>query len=80
MSPTRRITPAPYRDLVKVFESDGFTVSRIRGDHIIMSKAGIQRPVVIKLSPGIVSVNHIRNNMRTAGMSRERYFQLLDNI
>jgi len=31
---SRKITPIPYRKLVKVFEWDGFTVKRQRGDHI----------------------------------------------
>ena len=34
----------------------------------------------IKNSPKRVSVIHIRTNMRTAGMNRERYFQLLDKV
>lgn len=72
-----RITPVHYRTLVKVFELDGFTVQRTRGDHIVMTKPGVKRPVVIKTSPRKVPVTHIRTNMTTAGMSRERYFELL---
>ena len=46
----------------------------------MMTKPGVRRPVVIKTSPGMVPVTHIRTNMRTAGMSRETYFRLLDDI
>lgn len=44
----RKIAPIHYEILIKVFELDGFVVQRKRGDHIIMTKAGIKRPLVIK--------------------------------
>jgi len=74
----RKITSIPYTRLIKIFEADGFSIVRRKGDHIIMTKQGIKRPLVIKSSPKRVPVTHIRTNMRTAGMSRERYFQLLE--
>jgi hypothetical protein len=43
-----------------------------------MVKPGIKRPLIIKTSRRDTPVLHIRTNMTTAGMSRERYFQLLD--
>ena len=46
----------------------------------MMTKPGIRRPVVIKTSPGEVSVSHVLTNMRTAGMSRETCFGLLDDV
>jgi predicted RNA binding protein YcfA (HicA-like mRNA interferase family) len=75
-----KITPIPYEKLVKLFELDGFKVARQKGDHIIMTKPGVKRPLVIKTSPRKVVVTHIRTNMTTAGMSRERYFRLLDEV
>ena len=75
-----RITPIAYRTLIRVFELDGFTISRQRGDHIVMTKPGVSRPVVIKTSPRQVPVTHIRTNLATAGMSRERYFELLERV
>ena len=75
-----RITPVHYRTLIRVFELDGFTVSRKKGDHIVMTKPGVPRPVVIKTSPRKVPVTHIRTNLTTAGMSRERYFELLEQV
>jgi len=73
-----RIVPVDYRTLIRVFELDGFTVSRQRGDHIVMTKPGVLRPVVIKISPRHVPITHIRTNLTTAGISRERYFELLE--
>ena len=74
----QRITPIHYRKLVKVFESDGFTVKRQKGDHLILTKPRVKRPVVIKRSPREVPVIHILTNLQTAGISRERYLELLD--
>jgi predicted RNA binding protein YcfA (HicA-like mRNA interferase family) len=76
----KKITPIHYQDLIRVFERSGFTIQRKKGDHIIMTKKGIKRPLVIKTSPRLVPVTHIRTNMTTAGLSRERYFQLLGEV
>lgn len=40
----------------------------------------IHYSLVIKTSPKLVPVTHIRTNMTTAGMSRERYFELLKRL
>jgi predicted RNA binding protein YcfA (HicA-like mRNA interferase family) len=78
--PERRLAPLHYETLVRLFELDGFALKRKKGDHIIMTKAGVKRPLVIKTSPRLVPVTHIRTNMTTAGMSRERFFELLEKI
>jgi predicted RNA binding protein YcfA (HicA-like mRNA interferase family) len=75
---SQKITPIPYQRLVKVFEREGFTVQRQRGDHLILTKPGVKRPVVIKTSPKEVPVAHILTNLRTASISRGRYFELLE--
>jgi len=43
---------------------------------MIFIKAGVLRPVVVPKYRSI-PVFIIKNNLRTAGMSRERYFELL---
>ena len=78
--PVSKIVPISYQTLVRLFELDGFVVKRKKGDHIIMTKGGIRRPLVIKTSPNLVPVTHIRTNMTTAGMTRERFFELLDEV
>jgi len=75
-----KIAPIPYTLLIKIFEVDGFSIARKRGDYITMTKPGVKRPLVIKSSPKRVPVTHIRTNMRTAGMSRKRYFELLEKL
>ena len=76
----KKLVPVHYQTLIKMFELDGFVVRRKRGDHIIMTKPGIKRPLVIKTSPKLVPVTHIRTNMTTAGMTRERFFDFLENV
>jgi predicted RNA binding protein YcfA (HicA-like mRNA interferase family) len=65
----RRITPVHYVKLVKVFELDGFAVKREKGDHMILTKPGVKRPLVIKKSPRNVPITHFLTNLRTAGIS-----------
>jgi len=76
----KRIVLIHYKKLIKIFEMDGFKVGRQKGDHISMTKPGCPRPVIIKTSPRLVPVTHIRTNMTTAGMNRERYFELSEKI
>ena len=69
------IRPVSYQRLVKVFEKGGFAFNRQSGDHLIFTKPGIKRPLVIPMYRE-VPVFIIRNLLRTANMSRERYFEL----
>ena len=74
-----QLSPTDCRTLVRIFEADGFTRDRTTGSHVVLSKPGITRPSII---PKYAGVGHdiIRNNMRTADMSRERYFELLEEL
>ncbi|MCX5915800.1 MAG: type II toxin-antitoxin system HicA family toxin [Deltaproteobacteria bacterium] len=76
----KKLTPIHYETLIKIFQSEGFTIQRKKGDHIIMTKPGAKRPLVIKSSPRLVPVTHIRTNMATAGITRERFFELLEEF
>ena len=75
----RKLTPINWKTLVKVFEADGFSIDRIEGSHIAMAKAGMARPIVIQKGKEI-PVFIIKCNMQTAGMSRDRFFALLDQV
>jgi len=74
-----RLRPVSYQVLVKIFEKEGFKYSRQSGDHLIYSKPGINRPLVIPQYDHI-PVFIIKNLLRTAGMPRTRYFKLLSSI
>ena len=71
-----KLNPVSYQVLVCIFEHDGFTCVRHEGDHLVLTKPGVLRPVVIPTYRSI-PVFIIKNNMRTASMSRERYLELL---
>ena len=70
------IRPVHYKSLIRVFEADGFRFDRQEGDHRIYVKDGVKRPLVIPLYRAI-PVFIIKNLLRTSGMTRERYFELL---
>lgn len=74
-----RITPLHYRKLVRILESEGFTLARQRGDHMVFTRPGSARPVVLpRYDPLPVFI--IKNILRTAQISRERYFELLEQL
>jgi predicted RNA binding protein YcfA (HicA-like mRNA interferase family) len=71
-----RIVPVPWRDLEKVFLAAGFQFARQEGSHRAYTKAGVSRPIIIPTYDE-VPVSIIKNNLKTAGISREEYFRLL---
>lgn len=74
-----RIAPIHHSKLVRVLELEGFSLVRVRGDHMIFTKPGIERPAVVpRYDPLPVFI--IKNVLRTARISRERYFYLIQKI
>ena len=69
--------PIHWKRLQCVFEKAGFKHNRTSGDHIVMTKPGVSRPIIIPKYSAI-DVEIIKSNMRTAQISREKYFELLD--
>ena len=74
-----KLSPVSHKIPARVFEADGFQCVRVEGDHMVFTKRGVIRPVVVPRYSSI-PVFIIRNNLRTAGMSRERYFKLLGGL
>ncbi len=72
-----RITPIHWKKLESVFLAAGFKFARQEGSHRSYIKPGISRPIVIPTYIEI-PVSIIRNNLKTAGISREEYFQLME--
>jgi predicted RNA binding protein YcfA (HicA-like mRNA interferase family) len=72
-----RITPIHWRKLEKVFLSAGFVFARQEGSHRSYVRTDTARPVVIPTYDEI-PVSIIRNNLKTAGISRDDYFRLLE--
>ncbi|MHC4281315.1 MAG: type II toxin-antitoxin system HicA family toxin [Planctomycetota bacterium] len=72
-----RITPIHWKKLEKVFLDVGFRFARQEGSHRAYVKTGIPRPIIIP-TYSEVPVAVVRNNLRTAGISRDEYFKLLE--
>jgi hypothetical protein len=73
------IKPTTYQVQVKIFEAAGCRYIQTHGDHLIFTYTGAIRPVVIpkyQEAPAFI----IKNNMKIIGMTRDQYFQLLENI
>lgn len=66
----QRLAPVNWRTLAVIFEADGFKKEREKGSHVIYSKPGVLRPVVIPKYDD-VGVDVIKANLRSARMSRE---------
>ena len=71
-----RITPVHWKVLECVFRKYGFKFERQSGSHRCYTKSGINRSIVIPKYNNI-DTEIIRCNMKTAGMTREEYFNLL---
>lgn len=72
-----KFTPVEWRRLERVFLAAGFRFVRQEGSHRSYVGQGVARPVVIPAYRK-VPVFVIRNNLKTAGISRDEYFRLLD--
>lgn len=71
-----RITAVNYRVLLKIFLLFGCIYKRKKGSHHILNYPGAKRVVVIPEYEE-VDTEIIKNNMRTVGMARDQYFELL---
>jgi predicted RNA binding protein YcfA (HicA-like mRNA interferase family) len=71
-----RFAPVDWKTLERVFLAAGYQFARQEGSHRSYLKPGVIRPVVIP-TYAEVPVFIIRNNLKTAGISRDEYFQLL---
>lgn len=71
------LAPTSWGVQVAIFEADGFTLTETKGSHMAFTRDDCPRPVIIPEHDEI-SVRIIESNMRAAGMSRARYFELLE--
>lgn len=76
MSP--RLVPLPWEKIVWVFEKLGFQLAGQKGSHIKMEKPGVARPLIIPRYEE-VGKDVIMNLIRTAGISREKFLELLQD-
>jgi predicted RNA binding protein YcfA (HicA-like mRNA interferase family) len=68
-----------WQELRDIFKLAGWVEDRTKGSHLIMTKPGMARPVVIKMDRDL-GEDIVRNNMRTAGMNRIEFEQYQDTV
>jgi predicted RNA binding protein YcfA (HicA-like mRNA interferase family) len=69
--------PVDWKELRAVCESEGCVFDRQKGDHYIMTKAGLARPVVIPRKKGLKE-DIVLSVARTLGLTREALLARLD--
>jgi predicted RNA binding protein YcfA (HicA-like mRNA interferase family) len=74
-----KISPTDWKTLLKIFERHGCHYMRKKGSHHILRCPGAKRAVVIPEYDEI-DIDIIKNNMRTVGMTRDQYFDLLHQV
>ena len=73
------LKPISYKLVIKAFETEGFLYNRTRGDHLIYTRPDVKRPLVIPKWDAI-PVFILKNLIRTAGMTRERFLALIGTV
>ena len=75
-----KISPVNPQKLIKILEKSGFKVIRQKGSHVIMMNDKGTR-IVVPVHPGKdVKPGLIRAIIKEAGLSREKFFKLLEEI
>lgn len=75
-----RLVPVRPEKLIKFFERFGWHKSkRGPGDHIAMRKEGCCRPIIIP-DYNEVPKSIIKSNLHTAGISMDKYFEVMSQI
>lgn len=62
--------------MVRALLAVGFVEARTTGDHIMLERDDVARPVVVPKWDDLPDFI-VANNLRTAGISRKRYIELL---
>jgi predicted RNA binding protein YcfA (HicA-like mRNA interferase family) len=68
-----------WKELEAVCKLAGWVRSRIAGDHLIMTREGMARPIVIKMAPNLGD-DIVQSNKRTLGLSSQQFEELLDRV
>ncbi|MEA3417744.1 MAG: type II toxin-antitoxin system HicA family toxin [Thermodesulfobacteriota bacterium] len=74
-----RIASTNWKIQMEIFQLNGCRYKRKKGSHHILAHPNTKRAVVI-LEYDEIDIDIIKNNMRTVGMSRDEYFELLKQI
>lgn len=74
-----KLTPTDWKTQLKIFQAYGCKYKRKKGSHHILTCPNAKRAVVIPEYDEI-DIDIIKINMRTVGMTREDYFNIIKQI
>ena len=74
-----RLNPVKRKKFEMFLKFVGCHLKRIKGDHFIFDRPGLERPVVFT-ADSEVPVFIIRNNLRTLGISVEEYLNIMEQL
>jgi len=74
-----KLTPTDWKTQLKIFQAYGCKYKRKKGSHYILTCPNAKRAVVIP-EYNEIDIDIIKINMRTVGMSREDYFNIIKQI
>lgn len=69
--------PVDWKDLKSICESQGCVMSRMRGDHCVMTRAGMARPAVFPMKRDLAE-DIVLGVGRTIGLNRKELEHLLN--
>ena len=73
------MTPLPKKTWEKFLEFIGCKLKHIKGDHYIYDRPGLKRPVV-HTNDKEISVALIMSNLKTLGINRDDFFEIMKKI
>ena len=71
-----KIPPHSGKEMFAALLRAGFTHERTVGDHVVLTKPGLSRPVIVPLYDELPDFI-VSNNLRTAGLNRKEYLVLM---
>jgi predicted RNA binding protein YcfA (HicA-like mRNA interferase family) len=60
-------------DVVRALEKCGFVVARQRGSHVVLTKTGLRRPVIVAVHARELPPRHIAKILSQADVSVEEF-------
>ena len=73
----RNLSNVTIKEFIKILEQLGYKHLRDKGGHIVYSKEGQKRPIIIQSHISPIPEFIIKNNLREMGINRKDFIELL---
>jgi len=74
-----KITTIHWKKFEKFLLHIGCARDRIRGDHCVYVREGLERPIVVKMIPNL-PVFIIKNSLRGLGINHNEYLDIISKL